>query len=1806
MAESSATFSNPRPSSSPPAFSSMKDSTPTTFDLPITITTTAAAAATTTTSTTTVLSETLPNDQATELPTTTENDVDDEYVVSSTMHQLPSSSSSLTGGNNQHRNSSNNIINNNHGCVQVAVRVRPMLPHEAGTTECVDVLQTADTNNNNNNNTNAEICDVIRLGGVDGPKFTFDQVFGASTYQSQVYDDKVAPLVANCLEGYNATVLAYGQTGSGKTHTIMGPSTSITTAMLEPEGRQQAGVIPRAIRSIFYQLQRMKDQQLKHQHPSEDNATTLGQTNIIEDGGGGGGGVGATATTTSSTTSPPGTTTYEYEVRVQFLEVYGEEIRDLLNPQQQATSTNGVSKLSIRDVGDEEPEVVGATQHRVDSAEEALLCLTRGMYRRVTGSTAMNESSSRSHAILSLVIEQSTVLDSTTTSEVDSPDFSQTSDENGLQSPRPQQQQQPPLPQPQQQQHVQLKRSRFNFVDLAGSERQKRTQATGQRLKEGIDINKGLLVLGNVISALGDPKKQGKTFVPYRDSKLTRLLKGSLGGNHKTLMIACVSPSSSNMEETLNCLRYANRAKNIQNHAVVNVDATSQLVAELKGKVQRLAVDLMRARTGKISECSIPMDVIESLAIGGDGGDVGEDLAMTTTATLTHSPYPSRASILFMAKATPEIASSSSSSSLTENIKLKAENEAYRLQCQALSNGHDPSDALQKAYVTKATEYERVIAHLKSQIVLNSSGKVTSPRSGRSRSLHDADQQSSRYRSESPELSRLKAQIFGSLSQSSQLDAEVEAEEVAVKKLATKYLNHPSAADVDEFVEDEIEAIDHEHDDGTFKSDDFDTAKVELPEDLSIRLEADLFTLSTSINAKEELIHQLQAAQEKYESMREFYEEKLKEMSSVLIEKEAETEKLIEELKKLDVGNSRSTELSERLKQKQEQVAELRRKQAELVRLTTVSSRNESQISKLRNEVFDMKQKKIDMQKQITAERKNHALEVQKLKKESMQKDRELNKVKRGLDQKTIEASKAQQVAKSRLDQMVQLKAKYKDTEKRLRMQTVKRGVMKKAGLDPVIVGRRQSRDTSKEDNKPSKGDSTDDGINFDSLRDFFDQKVADVGRRENLAEKLAQEWEEHLELTVQRDDLHESDDADRDTALKSMESQIKYREERIRQLASRLGKREQTRGTQESDGDDTFLFDEKFVQVVGKLSKTASATIAAKVLFGMVVRERRRIASLARTASALDEKVQEAEVAAEAKDAAFRAFVDEHRLESAALAQSQQEHILSLMEMVKEPTDENHFFADESGAAFKQRVVNSSAGGKSKLLVLCNERISVLERQLNEAQLGRDAVREHREREEEALALLEEKNQECEDLEGEIDDLRTALRRIREEVARSNGELTSKGDFGKNTPIKAVEEIVFGALHSSTASTCSRRRRSTSSSKILGHSPSLTPRIKRDTQFMHSSDSDEIPDWAEDIMADLAVIAEGKIPQALLESQEVLVAESQLNHNVFDRLTDPESFTGVQKQRNSHSNRLGKARPISGSNAVGQEQRKMISMQVADSLNKVVIPAEKKKKKSSAPRKAKENLSFDAERRSVFDRLISPSNLTGTQKRKFHDNKGRTLEKAIETQHVSVSRGRSRIAEYEADRSEGEEADFLLDNILLEENDHRFELSSEIRSPSTKLDEYKRLDVFERLNKTTTQAYAVKQNTNIAEKMLCDILDSSDQENDNELHQKSEPRFERVAEYASQDVFERLQRTTTEAYAKKAHSPLDDAVRPGAGTQSQMDSATPSRLRGERNAGSPPKNPQPSTESPKYLDVFDRLQRKTTEAYAQKMHPPA
>ncbi|XP_046806276.1 kinesin-like protein KIF21B [Lucilia cuprina] len=137
--------------------------------------------------------------------------------------------------------------------------------------------------------------------------------------------------------------------------------------------------------------------------------------------------------------------------------------------------------------------------------------------------------------------------------------------------------------------------SKFHFVDLAGSERMKRTGATGERAREGISINSGLLALGNCISALGDKTKK-ILHVPYRDSKLTRLLQDSLGGNSQTIMIACISPSDCDFMETLNTLKYANRARNIKNKVQVNQDQNSRTISQLRREVASLQLELLEIK----------------------------------------------------------------------------------------------------------------------------------------------------------------------------------------------------------------------------------------------------------------------------------------------------------------------------------------------------------------------------------------------------------------------------------------------------------------------------------------------------------------------------------------------------------------------------------------------------------------------------------------------------------------------------------------------------------------------------------------------------------------------------------------------------------------------------------------------------------------------------------------------------------------------------------------------------------------------------------------------------------------------------------------------------------------------------------------------------------------------------------------------------------------------------------------------------------------------------------------------------------
>ncbi|XP_046354192.1 kinesin-like protein KIF3A isoform X1 [Haliotis rufescens] len=314
--------------------------------------------------------------------------------------------------------------------------------------------------------------------------FTFDIVFGPDCKQLDVYNEVARPIVDCCLAGYNGTIFAYGQTGTGKTFTMEGVRSV-------PELR---GIIPNSFAHIFGAI-----------------AKAEGDIRFL--------------------------------VRVSYLEIYNEEVRDLLGKDQE-------HRLEVKERPDVGVYVKDLSAFVVSNADDMDRIMTLGNKNRVVGSTNMNQHSSRSHAIFTVTIECS---------------------EKGADG----------------QQHVRV--GKLHLVDLAGSERQSKTGATGQRLKEATKINLSLSTLGNVISALVDGKS---SHIPYRNSKLTRLLQDSLGGNSKTVMVANIGPADYNYDESISSLRYANRAKNIKNRAKINEDPKDALLRQFQKEIEELRKQL--------------------------------------------------------------------------------------------------------------------------------------------------------------------------------------------------------------------------------------------------------------------------------------------------------------------------------------------------------------------------------------------------------------------------------------------------------------------------------------------------------------------------------------------------------------------------------------------------------------------------------------------------------------------------------------------------------------------------------------------------------------------------------------------------------------------------------------------------------------------------------------------------------------------------------------------------------------------------------------------------------------------------------------------------------------------------------------------------------------------------------------------------------------------------------------------------------------------------------------------------------------
>ena len=332
--------------------------------------------------------------------------------------------------------------------------------------------------------------------------YAFDFAFDKYSTQDTVFEKSTKFLIDGVVNGYNATVFAYGATGAGKTYTMLGTETN-------------PGIMPLTLKELFSKVKLLKSER-------------------------------------------------QYKLKFWYLEIYNENIRDLLRFMNQTNNSNNNiieenESLDLREDPIKGIIVSGITEINVNNSNDMLKILKRGNRNRTQEATGANETSSRSHAILQVSIEYK--------------------DKNsGI--------------------DFEIKYSKLSLIDLAGSERASATQNRGIRLIEGANINRSLLTLGNCINALCDAMSKGikKPYVPYRDSKLTRLLKDSLGGNARTVMIANVSPSINTFDDTYNTLKYANRAKNIKTVVTRNVLNAQYHISNYVNIINNLKNEIMQLK----------------------------------------------------------------------------------------------------------------------------------------------------------------------------------------------------------------------------------------------------------------------------------------------------------------------------------------------------------------------------------------------------------------------------------------------------------------------------------------------------------------------------------------------------------------------------------------------------------------------------------------------------------------------------------------------------------------------------------------------------------------------------------------------------------------------------------------------------------------------------------------------------------------------------------------------------------------------------------------------------------------------------------------------------------------------------------------------------------------------------------------------------------------------------------------------------------------------------------------------------------
>ncbi|VDM40579.1 unnamed protein product [Toxocara canis] len=787
----------------------------------------------------------------------------------------------------------------------------------------------------------------ITIGG--DRSFTYDYVFDQPTPQNVVYEKCVEGLVDGTFDGFNATVLAYGQTGSGKTYT-MGTAFDMTSSM----GEDEIGIIPRAMQRLFTSIEARK-------HDAKERG-------LIEP---------------------------IFDVAVQFIELYNEDIVDLL-ADDRATSGG----LRIHEDANGEIYLNGVTSVPVTSPQETIAVLKNGALNRTTASTNMNEQSSRSHAIFTMMIKQQRVVAMDKCSE------SQQDESVGVESTCA----------ANSQSEFEILTAKFHFVDLAGSERLKRTGATGDRAREGISINCGLLALGNVISALGGAS--GKvTHVPYRDSKLTRLLQDSLGGNSRTLMIACVSPSDCDFVETLNTLKYANRAKNIKNKVVANQDKSSKMISDLRNRIAQLEAELADYRQGRIT-------------VGEDGVESFNDQYQENL--LLHADVTQLRVRVKALQETSEVLRA-------RNVQLMVEKEeALRQDDGTESMNHKPQDeddaisetirhyldeleTLRSAlFESQATNehLRRQVSRLKSatsgmcastmSILGMPSGygsmssapctPTTPLPNGFAPLLNSAQNAPSTIIEEArADIERMKRSVMEGLGESTETVEDDTCDELSGQRTdgdgiagsvdregVPRRIRSESAPKEGTFARDEEHETDSDYDD-----------EIDSAENERFKLRDDLADLQAEISIKERLVMELERSERRLTEVRVTYEKKLAELSLRISATEAERDPSKNALK-LDSEHVKKIreDYERKLNEMRAEFKKLQSVEREHRKMQARQAMEQQQLMKLRSELADMKKLKVELMQKIKEEAKKakaselaHSKKVAGLEKETRKKD---------------------------------------------------------------------------------------------------------------------------------------------------------------------------------------------------------------------------------------------------------------------------------------------------------------------------------------------------------------------------------------------------------------------------------------------------------------------------------------------------------------------------------------------------------------------------------------------------------------------------------------------------------------------------------------------------------------------------------------------------------------------------------------------------------------------------------------------------